>query len=128
MPARNQCLFLFQELYNALRFYSKYGGNIYEVSIIGKTLFRGDMNKLDNVLDLLRLNVEDYFVISAVNEYWKGGTHTFSPCYEILCERVKVERIMKISPSPEKFNQELCACDCIEQTNTYIKLLQEVSS
>lgn len=59
----------FNSLYHALIFFSKYGGYIYEVAP-EKVFFRGDMNKLDNILDALRFCDEDY-IDSFVNEYWK---------------------------------------------------------
>ena len=56
VPERKQCLFLFQDLICALRFYSKYGGIIYGVSVKEPPYFRGDMNKLDNILDIFRFS------------------------------------------------------------------------
>ena len=56
---RSKCLFLFHDLQGALRFYSKYGGNVYGVIINGKIFHRGDMNKLDNILDLFKFIYED---------------------------------------------------------------------
>ena len=50
---RKKCLFLFNSLYHALIFFSKYGDHIYEV-VPNDILSRGDINKLNNILDALR--------------------------------------------------------------------------
>jgi hypothetical protein len=110
-------------LYHALIFFSKYGGYIYEVAP-EKVFFRGDMNKLDNILDALRFCDKDY-IDSFVNEYWKGGTHTFSPCYEYLSTKAKVIKLIDIKISQSDFKNELCSIGCIEQTPTYIRILKE---
>ncbi|KXU59788.1 MAG: toxin-antitoxin system protein [Prevotella bivia] len=123
LRTRKECLFLFNSLYHALIFFSKYGGYIYEVAP-EKVFFRGDMNKLDNILDALRFCDEDY-IDSFVNEYWKGGTHTFSPCYEYLCTKAKVIKLIDIKISQSDFKNELCSIGCIEQTPTYIRILKE---
>ena len=93
IPERKQCLFLFQDLICAFRFYSKYGGTIYGVSLEERPYFRGDMNKLDNILDIFRFSTDKNLRSIAVNEYWKPGTHTFNPCYEILASSARVEKI-----------------------------------
>ena len=123
---RKECLFLFNSLYHALIFFSKYGGYIYEVEIgLDDLLFQGDMNKLDNILDALRFYDEDS-IASFVNEYWKAGTHTFSPCYEYLCTKAKVIKCIRLEISKEDFYRELNnASNCVEQTRTYHKLFNE---
>ena len=90
---RKECLFLFNSLYHALIFFSKYGGYFYEVEPDNE-FFRGDMNKLDNILDALRFYKES--IDPFVNEYWKKGTHTFSPCYEYLCNKAKVIKCIRL--------------------------------
>lgn len=88
-------------------------------------LFRGDMNKLDNILDALRFLGEDS-IVSFVNEYWKEGTHTFSPCYEYLCDKAKVIKHIELEITKEDFKRELDdAGSCVEQTRTYHKLFNE---
>lgn len=123
IPTRQECLFLFNSLYHALIFFSKYGGYIYEVAP-EEVFFRGDMNKLDNILDALRFCGEDG-IDSFVNEYWKGKTHTFSPCYEYLSTKAKVIKLIDIKISQSDFKNELCSIGCIEQTPTYIRILKE---
>ena len=123
---RKEYLFLFNSLYHALIFFSKYGGNIYEVEIEhDRLLFRGDMNKLDNILDALCFCGEDG-IDSFVNEYWKARRHTFSPCYEYLCTKAKVIKCIRLEISKEDFYRELDNADnCVEQTRTYHKLFNE---
>jgi putative toxin-antitoxin system protein len=121
---RKECLFLFNSLYHALIFFSKYGGYIYEVAP-EQELFRGDMNKLDNILDALRFCGEDG-IDSFVNEYWKDGTHTFSPCYEVLCKKAIVIKRIELEITKEDFYRELKnAGNCVEQTRTYHELFNE---
>ena len=121
---RKECLFLFNSLYHALIFFSKYGGYIYEVAP-EEVFFRGDMNKLDNILDALRFCGEDG-IDSFVNEYWKDGTHTFSPCYEVLCKKAIVIKRIELEMTKEDFYRELNnAGNCVEQTRTYHKLFNE---
>jgi len=124
---RKEYLFLFNSLYHALIFFSKYGGNIYEVEIErDKPLFRGDMNKLDNILDALRFCGKNG-IDSFVNEYWKAGTHTFSPCYEYLCNKAKVIKYIRLEISRESFHRELNnAYNCVEQTRTYHELFNKL--
>ncbi|WP_455080779.1 toxin-antitoxin system protein [Prevotella melaninogenica] len=124
VKARKECLFLFNSLYHALIFFSKYGGYIYEVAP-EEVFFRGDMNKLDNILDALRFCGEDG-IDSFVNEYWKDGTHTFSPCYEVLCKKAIVIKCIELEITKEDFYRELKnAGNCVEQTRTYHKLFNE---
>ena len=59
IPERGKCLFLFHDLQGALRFYLKYGGNVYGVEAIPPFYHRGDMNKLDNILDLFKYVDDD---------------------------------------------------------------------
>ena len=121
---RKEYLFLFNSLYHALIFFSKYGGYIYEVAP-EEVFFRGDMNKLDNILDALRFCGEDG-IDSFVNEYWKDGTHTFSPCYEVLCKKAIVIKRIELEMTKEDFYRELNnAGNCVEQTRTYHKLFNE---
>ena len=105
--------------------FSKYGGYIYEVAP-EKVFFRGDMNKLDNILDALRFCDEDY-IDSFVNEYWKAGTHTFSPCYEYLCNKAKVIKCVRLEITKEDFKRELDdAGSSVEQTRTYHELFNKL--
>lgn len=50
------------------------------------------MNKLDNILDIFRFSDDNDLRLAAVNEYWKAGTHTFNPSYEILASSACVEK------------------------------------
>lgn len=126
MPrTRKECLFLFNSLYHALIFFSKYGGYFYEVEPDNE-FFRGDMNKLDNILDALRFCGEDG-IDSFVNEYWKDGTHTFSPCYEVLRNKAKVIKCVRLEITKENFKRELDdAGSSVEQTRTYHELFNKL--
>ena len=125
IPTRKECLFLFNSLYHALIFFSKYGGYFYEVEPDNE-FFRGDMNKLDNILDALRFCGEDG-IDSFVNEYWKDGTHTFSPCYEVLRNKAKVIKCVRLEITKENFKRELDdAGSSVEQTRTYHELFNKL--
>ena len=126
MPrTRKECLFLFNSLYHALIFFSKYGGYFYEVEPDNE-FFRGDMKKLDNILDALRFCGEDG-IDSFVNEYWKDGTHTFSPCYEVLRNKAKVIKCVRLEITKENFKRELDdAGSSVEQTRTYHELFNKL--
>ncbi len=127
MPERSQCLFLFQNLIDALRFSSKFGGFVYGVSLQGCKLFVGDMNKLDNILDIFRFTDDENLWNTAVIEYWKGVTHTFSPCYEILACSARVEMILWDQHDVQKLRDELnLFSGNIECTSIYRNLLQIV--
>ena len=102
IPLRKDCLFLFFELSAALNFFRKYGGYVYEVEVDCHDIYhRGDMNKLDNLLDLVRFTDEVDILTAAGNEYWKGGTHTFMPCYEYLVKSCIVRKCL-VEPSELK--------------------------
>lgn len=125
IPERKNCLFLFQDLICALRFYSKYGGTIYGVEI-PQCYFRGDMNKLDNILDMFRYTEDNNLRKAAVNEYWKAGTHTFNPCYEILASKARVKRIICNNDLLQNVREEIRNCgNSIEHTSIYKTLLRE---
>ena len=127
MPERNQCLFLFLDFTCALRFFSKYGGYIYGVNIQDGTpiYFRGDMNKLDNILDLFKFTEDNDIRIKAANKYWEDGAHTFHPCYEILVQSAIVERIICDDTICMQLKKEIEQMGVsIERTSTYRSLIE----
>ena len=129
VPERNQCLFLFHDFICALRFFSKYGGFIYGVSIQNGTLihFRGDMNKLDNLLDLFRFTEDEDLRTAGANEYWKDGTHTFNPCYELLVQSAQVEKIIcDTTMLPQLRNEINQMGGSVEHTSMYRSLMQTI--
>ncbi len=126
IPERNKCLFLFQDLQGALRFFSKYGGNIYGVIPHSPIYHRGDMNKLDNIFDLFKFIEEDKDGIleAATSEYWKEGTHTFCPCYEILVNSATVVDVLCGNDKLSQFKDEVYEKGTIEKTSLYKELIQ----
>ena len=123
IPSRGECLFLFLELAGALRFFAKYGGNIYKVRP-NRCYFRGDMNLLDNALDLFRFTEDEDLRTAAVNKYWQDGSHTFSPCYEILVDSAIVDSIVLDNEQLNNVRAQLREYgNCIEKCPTYINLL-----
>ncbi len=123
VPSRGDCLFLFSELAGSLRFFAKYGGNIYKVRP-NRCYFRGDMNLLDSALDLFRFTEDEDLRTAAVNKYWQNGSHTFSPCYEILVDSAIVDSIVLDNEQLNNVRAQLREYgNCIEKCPTYINLL-----
>lgn len=129
IPVRKDCLFLFFELSAALNFFRKYGGYVYEVVVDCHAIYhRGDMNKLDNLLDLVRFTDEVDILTAAGNEYWKGGTHTFMPCYEYLVKSCIVRKCL-VEPSELKsFTDNFEITNSIERTDLYLHTLENINS
>lgn len=83
------------------------------------------MNKLDNILDIYRFTEDNDLRRTAVNEYWKDGTHTFYPCYEVLALKALVNRIIDIDA--EAFRKEMRdTCNIVEYTSTYRSAFNQV--
>lgn len=127
IPERKDCLFLFFELSAAFNFFRKYGGYVYGVE--PKTIYhRGDMNKLDNLLDLVRFTDDSDILTTVANEYWKGGTHTFMPCYEYLVRSCIVRKCL-VEPSELKsFTDNFEITKSIERTDLYLHTLENINS
>ncbi len=122
IPERDKCLFLFCELFGALTFFSKYGGHIYKVTPIN-IYHRGDMNKIDNILDVARFSEDENILEAVANEYWKAGTHTFHPCYEYLVEKAIVVDCIASENDREKFLLDFKYIHSIERTSLYKTLV-----
>jgi hypothetical protein len=123
VPERKYCLFLFHELTGALTFWLKYGGNIYSVIPFSQIYYMGDMNKIDNILDLARFSEDADLLRVAANEYWKDGTHTFKPCFEFLVDIAKVVGTIATERELQRFKEECKKLHSIERTSIYKLLL-----
>lgn len=127
IPKRKDCLFLFFELSAALNFFKKYGGYVYVVEPI--TIYhRGDMNKLDNLLDLVRFTDDEDILRAAGNEYWKGGTHTFMPCYEYLVRSCVVKKCLVEPSELDSFKHYCDKTNSIERTDLYLHTLENINN
>ena len=127
IPVRKNCLFLFSELSAALNFFRKYGGYVYEVEVDCLDIYhRGDMNKLDNLLDLVRFTENEDILTAAGNEYWKEGTHTFMPCYEYLVKSCIVKKCVVEPSEQESFRSNFKMTDSIERTDLYQRTLENI--
>lgn len=122
IPERDKCLFLFRDLFGALTFFSKYGGHIYKVTPTN-IYHRGDINKIDNILDVARFSKDENILKVAANEYWKAGTHTFQPCYEYLAEKANVVDCIASDNDREKFLLDFKDTHSIERTSLYKTLV-----
>lgn len=126
IPERSKCLFLFQDLAGALRYMAKYGGIIYSV-FPNKVFYRGDMNKLDNILDVFRFTSDENLRTDVVNEYWKPGTHTYNPCYEILTDQAEVASVICGEDIQARIKEELITMgNCIERCPIYFELIKKL--
>ncbi len=83
---------------------------------------------LDNLLDLVRFTDEVDILTAAGNEYWKGGTHTFMPCYEYLVKSCIVRKCL-IEPSELKsFTDNFEITNSVERTDLYLHTLENINS
>lgn len=129
IPERKDCLFLFSELSAALNFFRKYGGYVYEVEVdILDIYHRGDMNKLDNLLDLVRFTDDEDILTAAGYEYWEGGTHTFMPCYEYFAKSCIVRKCLVDPSELESLRNNYETTNSIERTDLYLHTLDNINS
>lgn len=127
---RSNHVFLFDEYSNALRYAGKVKGNIYEVTIdLVDLCHKADMNKLDNALDVFRYTDSRDIRVAVVQEYWKNGTHTFSPCYEYLVTKCKVvKQVINIAEVMDFHRKHKHIIRSIEQCFEYRKTINEIYS
>lgn len=129
IPERKNCLFLFSELSAALNFFRKYGGYVYGVDVDCNDIYRRcDMNKIDNLLDLVRFTEVDNILTAAANEYWEEGTHTFMPCYEYLVKSCIVRKCLVAPSELESFRHNYETTKSIERTDLYLHTLENMNS
>ena len=85
------------------------------------------MNLLDSALDLFRFTEDEDLRTAAVNKYWQNGSHTFSPCYEILVDSAIVDSIVLGNELRNNVKTQLRVFgNCIEKCPNYIDLLSRV--
>ena len=127
---RSNHVFLFDNYSDALRYAGKVKGHVYEVTIeMDDMCHRADMNKLDNILDVFRYTDNEDIRMAAVQEYWKAGTHTFSPCYEYLVKKCKVIRqVTGIAEVIDFHKKQMQNYHPIEQCRQYRKTINKLYS
>ena len=130
VPNRKECLYLFYDLSSALIFCSKYGGNIYAVSIENEDLhWRADMNMLDNIHDIFKITECEDIRAAVIRRYWEAGSHTFQPCYELLVRKAKVISIILDDANAQSLiKAEIDRYGTIEKTPIFRSIFLEVSS
>lgn len=118
IPNRNQCLFIFAELYDAVRFWIKMrNSSIYEVKRCQDTLLyhRGDMN----ITDFMHYTTDQDLWQMLAQQYWQP-IFTFKPCIEILVNKVEVVRTITIGKTQRKAAfAEYCQSNLIENLTFY---------
>lgn len=116
---RENILFLFDDLKNALKYWQKIGlsANLYEVVLEDEpVLFKADMNYLD-VLLLIERKFKDETILDCFSKkYWEYGFGFFSPCFEILVRKAKVKNVIVegASEQAKKLAEDI-------EKNTYIQ-------
>ena len=104
---RENILFLFDDIKNALKYWHKIGisANLYEVVLEDEAvLHKADMNYLD-VLLLIEQKLKDEKILDCFSQkYWECGFGLFSPCYEILVKKAKVKSVI-VEGSSEQANK-----------------------
>ena len=128
VPARKECLYVFCNLSSALIFSSKYGGNIYTVSIKTEDLYcRADMNMLDSIYNIFKITECEDVRATVVRRYWEEGSHTFQPCYELLVRQAKVVNIVFDEENANGLiKSEVDKYGTIEQTPIFNYLLMKL--
>lgn len=91
-PKRDTCLYLFEDLNDAKKHWSKMSdGKLYEVSLLeNDILHRGDMELFDKAF-MSRDNMET--VKTCAKDYW-DGKKTTHPIIEILVRQATISRII----------------------------------
>ena len=125
---RSNHVFLFDEFKNALCYAGKVSGCIYQVRIDPQDMcLKADMNKLDNILDVFRFTEDDEIRKAASIEYWKSGTHTFSPCFEYLVKKCTVEKCISTADENVTFHKQLLLnYHPIEQCKWYLDKINSI--
>lgn len=132
---RKDSVFLFDDIKNALLFWSKKKGpvkpNIYRMSFSPDDfLYKGDMNYLDFILEIVRHTKEedDKQVLDNYSKmYWDPGFGCVSPCYELMVRKATVEELIMASNSEEsqRFSMELNKNSYVQLTDTYKNLVKK---
>ena len=119
---RKNCLFLFDDIKNALIFWYKKKGkaNLYRLSVQDEIIHRGDMNYLDLLNEIARNTKEDddqHILDTYSKRYWDHNFATASPCYELLFPKAIVEEVVVEGNSKEA--KMLC---CEIRDKVYVQL------
>lgn len=130
IPLRRQCLFLFLDLSCSMRFWEKYGGHIYIVTLDSNPYHRADMNILDSLLNVFKITKDKTIRKKIAEKYWEAGTHTFNPCYELLVKCAKVEDVLVSDDNSwVDFRKELSSNgNIIERSRLYKNLYNNITS
>lgn len=93
-------------------------------------MFKGDMNYLDFLLQVVRKTKEsdDATILDPYSaDYWSNAFGCASPCYELLFREVAVQEVIIKSDSDEanKFEQEMICHTYVQLTDTYKNLVNK---
>lgn len=130
---RKDCVFVFDDLKNALLFWSKKAGkaNLYKVGVeTSDFVHKGDMNYLDFLLEIVKESDEtndEIFLDLFSKRYWQVGYGCVSPCYEIMARKVKVEEIVIEANSKMAYRimAEINTKKYVHLTDTYKSLVNK---
>ena len=130
---RKDCVFLFDDLKNALLFFKNKTekANLYKVIIDSHDfVYKGDMNYLDFLLEVVHntRGEDDKLILDAyAKKYWKVGFGCASPCYELLFKKATVEELVIAASSVEAqhFYLEIKTNLYVHITDTYKALVEK---
>ncbi|MBQ9546385.1 MAG: hypothetical protein IJU90_03765 [Bacteroidales bacterium] len=128
---RKDCVFVFDDILNALRFWKKQGmkDNIYQVGINADNfIHKGDMNYLDFLLNVLPFSEkEDKENEKIALKYWEDDFCCFSPCYEIMAKEVVVSEVVLQAGTEyaEKIREDIGSSLDIHLSKSYMDLVNK---
>lgn len=130
---RKDCVFLFDDLKNALLFFKNKTekANLYKVIIdFSDFVYKGDINYLDFLLEVVHntRGEDDKLILDAyAKKYWEVGFGCTSPCYELLSKKATVEELVIAANSVEaqRFCLEIKTNIYVHITDTYKALVEK---
>lgn len=128
---RKDCVFLFDDIKNALLFWSKESkkANIYKVGIkYEDIIFKGDMNYLDFLMEVARNTEDEQVLDSYTKKYWENGFGCISPCYELMVKKAVVQEVLLDGNSEyaRKLREEIKKVKYVQCTNAYKVLVNKL--
>lgn len=128
---RKHCIFLFDDIKNALLFWSKKQGkaNVYKVEVKGKDfVHKGDMNYLDFLMEVARNTEDEQVLDSYTKKYWEDGFGCIAPCYELMVKETVVQKVLLDGNSEyaRKLCEEIKKVKYVQCTNTYKVLVNKL--
>ena len=122
--SRRDCLFLFQELYDAIKFWIKLkGGKLYLVEVEeADFILKSDMIYTEIIKNLtLPQNIDEAKEI--VKKYWSGGLPTFKNCWEVMVRKAKVIKLLCVDEEVRLNSKKQYSKLIVEDIDIYRNIL-----